>query len=361
MGLRSRIKKMIACHGETQMESPEASVQLDLREEYANAFRTESYIDFWTCVVSLTDGGASAKSKPLSLTTAARLPSYRLFAEHLLNPNQPTVIKILNLAPIEPKNHALLLDYFLETSNASILCGILLKDIGHVRTRYGSLKLILKTMESPSQINHLPVILTQLNDFCHTLNPFIKSPSSPHNIQTLQTSCFTLLKRLEANRDKTRAKLRTRNKIKLGSAIILITLTASLTIIVVAHALVALMAAPSIVMTTASSKQLAKWSAQVDVAAKGTYILSRDLDTISRLVARLGDELEHMRKMVKFWLGRGEDQLQASGEVARHLKKNDLNFSSQLDELEEHLYLCFMTVNRARNLVIKEINDPNTT
>lgn len=343
--------------GETQMESPEDSVELDLREEYANAFRTESYIDFWTCVVSLTDK-PSTKSKPMSSTTAARLPSYRLFAEHLLKPDQPTVIRILNLAPIKPKNHSLLLDYFSETSNASLLCEILLKDISHVRTRYGSLKLILKTVESPSQITHLPVILTQLNDFCHTSNPFIKSPSSPHNIQTLQTSCFNLLKRLEVNRDKTRAKLRMLSKIKLGSAIILITLTASLTIIIVAHALVVLMVAPGIVMTTASTKQLSKWSVQVDVAAKGTYILSRDLDTISRLVARLGDELEHMRKMVTFWLKRGEDKLQASGEVARQLKKNDLSFCSQLDELEEHLYLCFMTVNRARNLVIKEINDP---
>ncbi|KAM1020841.1 hypothetical protein ACFX15_041260 [Malus domestica] len=76
-------------------------------------------------------------------------------------------------------------------------------------------------------------------------------------------------------------------------------------------------------------------------------------------MARLNDELEHMRRMVKFWVERGEeDWSQAGGELARQLKKNDCSFRRQLDELEEHLYLCFMTINRARNLVVKEILDP---
>ncbi|KAJ0098631.1 hypothetical protein Patl1_20171 [Pistacia atlantica] len=109
-----------------------------------------------------------------------------------------------------------------------------------------------------------------------------------------------------------------------------------------------------------STRRLARVSAQLDVAAKGTYILNRDLDTISRLVVRLNDELEHMRSMVKFWMERGEGgRLQASGEVARQLRKNDASFSQQLDDLEEHLYLCFMTINRSRNLVLKEILDPS--
>ncbi|KAL2920727.1 hypothetical protein RDABS01_012218 [Bienertia sinuspersici] len=123
------------------------------------------------------------------------------------------------------------------------------------------------------------------------------------------------------------------------------------------------MAVPGFIMAynsgPASTKQLAKISAQLDAAAKGTYILNRDLDTISRLVARLDDELDHIRAMVVFWMNRADDQLQAQAgeEVVRQLKKNDSNFIDQLDELEEHLYLCFMTINRARNLVVKEMLD----
>lgn len=141
-------------------------------------------------------------------------------------------------------------------------------------------------------------------------------------------------------------------------------LTTSLSVIVVTHALSLVIAMPSLIVATlelASSRKLARVIAQLDAAAKGTYTLNRDLDTISRIVTRLNDELDHMRAMVKFWVERREDRVrvrvQASGEVARLLKENDSRFREQLDELEEHLYLCFMTINRARNLVVEEIVD----
>lgn len=134
-------------------------------------------------------------------------------------------------------------------------------------------------------------------------------------------------------------------------------------LIVATHALVTLVATPSLIVASlelASSKKFLRLSAQLDGAAKGTYILNRDLDTIAQLAARLNDELEHMRSTVVFWTERGEDRLQAVEEVASRLKKNESSFRQQVDELEEHLYLCFMTINRARNLVIKEILDEGT-
>nr|XP_027110253.1 UPF0496 protein At3g49070-like [Coffea arabica] len=179
----------------------------------------------------------------------------------------------------------------------------------------------------------------------------------------VQTHCSDLLKRLESSRDKARVKLHLIAKLERGSAVFLVVLTASLTIIAAAHALALLVAAPCLIATSlelVSAKKLARGSAQLDAAAKGTYIVMRDLDTISRLVGRLSDELDHMHSVVRFSLERGDDRLQASGEVARQLKLNGMiSFTDQLDELEEHLYLCFMTINRARNLVLKEILDPD--
>ncbi|PON44165.1 hypothetical protein TorRG33x02_331370 [Trema orientale] len=348
--ITARMRKFIPCSVAAHT-SPNHSISVDVREEYANAFRTESYIDFWTRVLAISDADY-ATAIPAESTSAARLPSYRLFAELLLDPDQPTVTRILSLAHNRPKIHALLSDYFAQTANASVLCGLLLKNIERTRGKYRSLK---KSIQSHTISNHL-------GEFSTSINPFVSSMSSPSRVRVVQTGCSGLLHRLEASRDKARAKLQLINKLKQGSAVVFVALTASLSVIVVTHALSLLVAMPSLISVSielASSRKLARVTAQLDAAAKGTYILSRDLDTISRLVARLNDELEHIRGMVKFWLERGgEDWLQASGEVARQLKKNDSSFNEQLDELEEHLFLCFMTINRARSLVVKEISNP---
>lgn len=308
----------------------------------------------------MTHGGLTI-NQTVSSVTAARLPSYRLFAENLLDPDQPTVTRILASAKHKPENHALLSDYFSETANAFNVCGSLLEDIDRLRTKYRSLKSALKSMENTnaSCVGNSPITEARLAEFSKAFNPFLTRTSSPHGVQSVQLACLKLLKRLEFSRDKAHLKLKRLNKIKRGSAITLVIVTVSLTVIIVTHALAALVATPGIIVATmelGSSGKVAKLYAQLDVAAKGTYILNRDLDTVSRLVARLSDELEHMQASTKFWIKRGHKRIQSVEEFGRQLKNNDVSFREQLDELEEHLYLCFMTINRARNLVVKEIS-----
>lgn len=48
-------------------------------------------------------------------------------------------------------------------------------------------------------------------------------------------------------------------------------------------------------MNLASERKLAKVTAQLDATAKGTYIMNKDLETTSQLVARLNDELEYIK------------------------------------------------------------------
>nr|AND01208.1 hypothetical protein [Linum usitatissimum] len=340
---------------------------VDVREEYANAFRTESYLEFWTRVFTVSDGGGSATGIPANSTnsTAARLSSYRLFVEHLLDPDQLTVTRVLDAAHIPSSAHSLLAQYFAQTADASSSCGSLLKDINRVRVAIRTLKSALKSLETGSIHNaddQFQVILSQLATFADTHNPFNQSNRSPVMVRSAQINCTKLLKPLESIRDKAHANVRLRARLKHGSAMFLVALTASLTVILATHALALLIAAPTMVVASielVSTKKLNKVVSELDVAAKGMYILSRDLETINGLVARLSDELEHMCGAVKFWLDRGETWVRAAnGEVWKELRKNERGFSQHLDELEEHLYLCFMTINRARNLVVKEILDP---
>ncbi|KAF9668394.1 hypothetical protein SADUNF_Sadunf15G0124200 [Salix dunnii] len=344
-------------------------MEIDVREEYVNAFRTESYNHFWARLQALSNRGDPATRTALaaeSTTSAARLPSYRLFVENLLDPDQSTVIRILSLIHTRPGTHSLLSDYFTQTANASLLCALLLKDIDHIRVKYRSIKATLYQIPQTQLPN--PMLLTKIAEFVNAPNLFDRSGSTPSRVQGMQADCFKLLKQLESKRDKAKAKLNLKNKLKHSSAIFLVALTASLTIIIATHALALLVATPGLITATSlglGSTRVARVAAQLDAAAKGTYILSRDLETISRLVNRVNDEMEHMHSTVKYWAERGDDEGNwlhgINGEVVvrQFSKINECcSFSNQVDDLEEHLYLCFMTINRARNLVLKEILDP---
>ncbi|KAJ8442029.1 hypothetical protein Cgig2_007867 [Carnegiea gigantea] len=339
------------------------SEDVDVREEYANAFRTESYNEFWARVLALTQTD-SATWKLEGSTSATRLLSYRLFGENLLDPDQPTVTKMLSLTKIQLENKALIFDYFETTTNASTLCGLLLKDVDQMRIKYRSLRKTLSEISrisSNSKNTQLPTILTRLTEFTKCINPFVSSSTSLTRFKLVKLDCSELLRRLESSRDKARSKLQLLTSLRQGAAIFLVALTTALTLIVVTHALAIAVAMPGFVVASlsrGSMKQLAKTSAQLDAATKGTYILNKDLDTVSRLLARLDDEMEHTRAMIGFWMDRttADIQAQAGEEVARQLKDSS-SFVDQLDELEEHLYLCFMTINRARKLVVKEILD----
>ncbi|KAE9618294.1 hypothetical protein Lalb_Chr02g0141191 [Lupinus albus] len=358
-----RIRKLLPC-SVCRSNSPKQGSSVDLCEEYANAFRTESYIDFWTRVLAYSNNNNNNNDNSLlstGSTTSTRLPSYRLFAEYLLDPDQPTVTRILSQAHFRPIIHSLLFHYFAHTSNAFLLCSHLLNDIQCVRLKFHNLNTILQCLATNHVPNNFSFIISHLTEFSNFLNPF--APSSPFSSQVrlAQCQCFELQKRLESSRDKAQAKLKLISTLKYGSSCLVVGITSSLVVIMIAtHGLALLMAMPGLVTATsmnmASERKLARVMAQLDAAAKGTYILNKDLETISRLVARLNDELEHVRTTMKFWLERKHDKVQANGEMASLVKKNQCSFGDQLDELEEHLYLCFMTINRARDLVLKQIS-----
>jgi hypothetical protein len=104
----------------------------------------------------------------------------------------------------------------------------------------------------------------------------------------------------------------------------------------------------------------AREEAAVDAAARGVYIVERDLDTVSRMVRRAQDELEHGRDMARIAVGAaghgGERPPLLLQEVAREEEECGEDLRCQLEELEEHACLCLLTINRSRRMVAHEMN-----
>ncbi|XP_061352388.1 UPF0496 protein At3g19330-like [Gastrolobium bilobum] len=131
------------------------------------------------------------------------------------------------------------------------------------------------------------------------------------------------------------------------------------TVAVTVHAIVALAFAAAPVCGAYSERREVARLAQLDAAAKVAYVLNNDLDTIDRLVECLHTAVEGDKLLVRFGLERGRERYPIM-EVLKQICKSHQNFLRQLDDLEEHVCLCFHTVNKARSLLLQEIRNHQT-
>lgn len=340
-------------------ELREARKSLNINEEYLSALRTKSF--------------AECFSKAQLFVTEPSSPSCRheKFSEILLEPDQDTIPSILESAVLSkvPELKDLLLNYFDISAEASSICGQLLKNINDVRYEYRFIQLALDTADDDQTEPHDKVKLTvsNLNSLIILTNPF--SNPSTNEFKVIHDKYSSVLHNLKSKRKKVARKIKLINYVHKASGICITavcSLIAIAAVVVAAHALTALLIGPMILSfpTKCFKKKLfnfrflrsgflRKVRKQLDVAAKGTYILNRDFDTMGRLVARLHDEVEHNKVMIRFCLDRREDKFALH--VMKEIKKNHVGFQKQVEELEEHVYLCLVTINRARSQVIKEM------
>lgn len=184
-----------------------------------------------------------------------------------------------------------------------------------------------------------------------------------------------LLHRLTSKRKKIQRKIALISVCKKVGGIALVTSHAAILIallVVSFHSVVGLVAAPSIVgcfvglfikriknriKIRSNSERLCE---QLDAAAKGVFILINDLDTMSRMVKRLNDEVEH-RKMVADVCVKNNvgSKCEILKRVMSEYRDQESSFLDQLEELEEHVYLCFLTINKSRRLVMQQITERN--
>lgn len=341
--------------------------KLSVNEEYLEVFRTKSYVEMWDRV------HGSAQRPTTSTTRSLSSPSvsfYMNLSEDLLNPRQETLNDMINDEGLNV--HHLLTDYFEASAEACHICELLLRSIHQTHAEYRNIKKVMIKLNRRSNYTdeQCRAIFRELTTFARLKNPL--SIISPVQFRDIHDSYSALLNNLTSRQKKIRRRAK-RNKIlkKVGGVGLMVSHSALLIALLVfaLHSMIGLVAAPAIMACSLGFCKKRMESAdewlktrfnrenhgeQLDVAAKGIYILINDFDTMSRMVRRLQDEVEH-RKAVADLCVRNGINCEIFKEVLREFHVHDSNFMEQLEELEEHVYLCLLTINRSRRLVLEEI------
>ncbi|KAF8053656.1 hypothetical protein N665_1387s0014 [Sinapis alba] len=345
-----------------------------VNEEYKEAFRTNSYLEIRT---KAEDQLGLAFCSKLSSPSSSDLSFHSHFTDYLLDPPQETLDTLMQNSSF----HNLLGKYFDFSSDACDVCEFLLQCIQQIKINHMKLKRVIKigkrvcngakTLEcSPEKLSAL--IFQELSRYSLLKNPLycIINEAQFHRVHDANSE---LLARLTSKRRRIRRKIRfvTFCKKLGGCSLVLSHSAIIITLLIVAlHSILGVLAAPALLglcslvllrkkkrtkrnMSKTDDTTLEKLARQMDIAAKGTFIMIHDLDTLSRLAGRLCDEIEHTKTVAAMCAKSGK--IEVLKEALREFDGHEERFSEQLQELEEHLYLCFHTINRSRRLVLEQI------
>ncbi|KAF6173279.1 hypothetical protein GIB67_026974 [Kingdonia uniflora] len=323
--------------------------KFSVNDEYDQAFRTKSYIDIWSKVQG-------------ELGTSHR--DYYHLSRYLIEPKQEFLMQM--------DLHPLLIDYFKLSLEACNVCGLLLQCIDQTRVNYCIIQSVIKLAKRvpPDDNDQCGIIFRELVSFGKLNNPFSCSTSTGMDFEAVIHHRYgMLLNQLIRSRDKNVKKAKIIHFLKMAYGAGLVVACVALvcvTLVLSIHGLVGIVAAPAIIscfpfgffkgrkrMNSEAKSLRKKLISQLDAAAKGIYTVKRDFDTMSRLIMRLNNEIDHHKAIA--WLCVRNKKSYMLKEVVREFQTHESRFLKQLGELEEHVYLCFVTINRARRLVIHEI------
>ncbi|XP_055835068.1 UPF0496 protein At1g20180-like [Solanum dulcamara] len=339
----------------------DAQRSLNVNEEYLGALRTKSYGDFFTKAQLLVNEPSSPNSQLCHMNN---------FSEFLLDPSQGIINSILETTIFPVKKYdlkSLLTNYFNISAEASKFCSHILKSISQVQSHYDFIQQVLDSIDNCSNFDQFGDLILELRSFIIHNNPF--SDLKKQDFTRINNEYSSVLQCLKSKKKRVVRKIKLIKYVNKTSGVCV---TAACGLVVVAalvlaaHTFAAIVMGPAILSLPLKPLRkkimsfrflkcgfLRKVGDQLDVATKGIYILNRDFDMISRLVTRLHDEIDHNKEIIRLCLDKREDRF--SLQVLKELKKSNIGFKKQVEELEEHVYLCLLTINRARALVIKEI------
>ncbi|KAF9618485.1 hypothetical protein IFM89_001886 [Coptis chinensis] len=339
--------------------------KLSVNEEYMGAFRTKSYIEICGKVQGQlrTTGEEEDQISPLS-----PFRTYSHLSENLLEPRQEILVELIETSNL----HHLIIDYFEVSLEAFRICGLLLQVIDQTRADHRVVQRVIKLTKRVSNFGECSddqyrIVFNELASFAQLDNPL--SGSNRLKFSAIRSRYGLILVELTMKHRKVTRRAKVVRICKKASGISLVIAcgaVAIVTLVLALHSLVGVVAAPGLVTVPLAalkksvkaaqkeikSSALVRFGAQLDAAAKGVYILNRDFDTLSRLVTRLHIEIEHRRSVASLCVKYQKRQMLK--EVVKEFQSHESCFMEQLEELEDHVYLCFLTINRARRLVIQE-------
>ncbi|KAF9683176.1 hypothetical protein SADUNF_Sadunf05G0185200 [Salix dunnii] len=370
--LWARLKSTFSRGGRTPKEHASSlSNKLNVDEEYKEAFRTKSYVEMWTKVQDqLRKTRIDGVNKVTSPSSS--LPFYLHLSDYLLEPQQRGTLREMIEAS---KFHHFLDGYFKASFEACHICGLLLQCIQQTLANNKKIRRVIKlskrvqaTADYSDEISS--AMYRELAAYALLENP-LSIFYTTVKFNDFHDKNLVLLHGLtsEQRRIMRKAKFR-RICMKVGGGCLVISHTALLIalLVIAIHGIVGIVAAPGIMGCSLSvfrkqimlvhrrletSKLEKRLGAQLDLAAKGTYILINDFDTMSRLVRRLFDEVEHRKALADMCVRNKKPELLK--EAVKDFHTHNLCYLEQLEELEQHIYLCFHTINRSRKLVMDEI------
>ncbi|CAH8261044.1 unnamed protein product [Arabidopsis lyrata] len=317
--------------GEASTSRNDASIQsptFNLSRELAHAFQTPSYHDVRSRVHVVVD--------PTQHHHQYIQPDIELLISQVLQPNKECVQEAIRHFKQTTLTH-LVSTYFQHSENATRLCLNLYQNVHSARHHlYTPLLDLFNSFPGDTHAAIDESLCNLAFDVFLKLDTFENPFSSPesHSFQDTQL-CFSQLKN---NLDRRLRKSRSRVRL-------------------IHHATAGPLCSPYLPHSF-KRKELTN-ICQLNAASKGTFVLNKDLDTIDRLVSRLHSGIEYDKHLIRLGLERGRD-LHSIQEIVKQLRKNNLNLTHQLKDLEDHICLWFTNVNKARSLLLKEIHLPRT-
>ncbi|KAK2452228.1 hypothetical protein P8452_00030 [Trifolium repens] len=348
----------------------------NVNEEYLQTFRTESYLEICNKAQGQFRKKISTKRLSSSSSTSSPLPPICLnLTESLLEPRQEIIANLTQ----NFKVHNLLVDYFEASLEACRYCDTILEGIHSTRLSYTRItrvvklsKKVLISFNDSTNEQTKKDIYKELDSFSSKLQNNPLSFISTMQFHDIHNKYMELLQRLTSKRKRIKRRLTMISVCKKIGGIALVTSHGAILIallVVSLHSVVGLVAAPSIVgglvglfinrikIRIKKTTKCERLCEQLDAAAKGVFILINDLDTMSRMVKRLNDEVEHRKMIADVCVKNVGSKCEILKRVMSEFSDHDGSFLEQLEELEEHVYLCFLTVNKSRRLVMQQITE----